>query len=102
MATAASIWVQSSAAMRIRPANRAVPHDPDGILPKLWLVVEWPPDAAEPGLLHPAPPGPKSGCAGLTRSLYSESYGNCSPSRPAHARPANAHTTVANAPTSTW
>jgi SRSO17 transposase len=35
-------------AMRIRPANRDIPRDPDGSLPDVWLIAEWPPDAPEP------------------------------------------------------
>jgi SRSO17 transposase len=34
--------------LRIRPANRDVPRAADGTLPEVWLIVEWPPDAAEP------------------------------------------------------
>ncbi|KRE50915.1 hypothetical protein ASG92_26395 [Arthrobacter sp. Soil736] len=36
------------AAVRVRPANRNVPRNPDGSLPELWLIAEWPADAAEP------------------------------------------------------
>jgi SRSO17 transposase len=35
-------------ATRIRPANRDIPRDPDGSLPDVWLIAEWPPDAPEP------------------------------------------------------
>jgi SRSO17 transposase len=35
-------------AIRVRPANRHIPHDPDGGLPEEWLIAEWPPDKAEP------------------------------------------------------
>ena len=35
-------------AMRVRPANREIPHNTDGSLPDCWLIVEWPPDKAEP------------------------------------------------------
>lgn len=34
--------------LRIRPANRDIPRNPDGSLPECWLIAEWPPDAAEP------------------------------------------------------
>jgi len=34
--------------LRIRPANRDIPRDSDGSLPEVWLIAEWPPDAAEP------------------------------------------------------
>ena len=36
------------AAVRVRPVNRNVPRNPDGSLPELWLIAEWPADAAEP------------------------------------------------------
>lgn len=32
----------------IRPANRDIPHGPDGSLPECWLIAEWPPGADEP------------------------------------------------------
>jgi SRSO17 transposase len=35
-------------AMRVRPANRDIPRNADGSLPECWLIVEWPPRAAEP------------------------------------------------------
>jgi SRSO17 transposase len=35
-------------AMRVRPANREIPRNTDGSLPDCWLIVEWPPDKAEP------------------------------------------------------
>jgi SRSO17 transposase len=35
-------------AIRIRPANRKIPHTNDGTLPEAWLIAEWPPHAAEP------------------------------------------------------
>jgi SRSO17 transposase len=35
-------------AMRIRPANRKIPHADDGSLPQTWLIAEWPPGASEP------------------------------------------------------
>jgi SRSO17 transposase len=35
-------------ALRIRPANRDIPRAADGSLPAVWLLAEWPPDAAEP------------------------------------------------------
>jgi SRSO17 transposase len=34
--------------LRIRPANRDIPRNPDGSLPECWLIAEWPPEAAEP------------------------------------------------------
>ena len=34
--------------LRIRPANRDIPRNSDGSLPDVWLIAEWPPDAAEP------------------------------------------------------
>ena len=34
--------------LRIRPANRDIPRGPDGSLSECWLIVEWPPDTAEP------------------------------------------------------
>jgi SRSO17 transposase len=34
--------------LRIRPANRDIPRTSDGSLPDVWLIAEWPPDAAEP------------------------------------------------------
>ena len=34
--------------LRIRPANRDIPRAEDGALPEVWLIAEWPPDAAEP------------------------------------------------------
>lgn len=30
------------AAVRVRPANRHLPHHPDGTLPEVWLLVQWP------------------------------------------------------------
>jgi SRSO17 transposase len=35
-------------ALRVRPANRNIPRDPDGNLPECWLLAEWPTGAAEP------------------------------------------------------
>jgi acyl-CoA synthetase (AMP-forming)/AMP-acid ligase II len=35
-------------AVRVRPANRHIPHDADGTLPEEWLIAEWPPDQSEP------------------------------------------------------
>ena len=35
-------------AMRVRPANHEIPRNTDGSLPDCWLIVEWPPDKAEP------------------------------------------------------
>jgi len=35
-------------AIRVRPANRDIPHADDGSLPQCWLLAEWPPEADEP------------------------------------------------------
>ena len=39
-------------ALRIRPAGRAIQRGPsvgdDGVLPECWLLIQWPPGAAEP------------------------------------------------------
>lgn len=35
-------------ALRVRPAGRHVRRDENGLLPERWLLVEWPPDTAEP------------------------------------------------------
>ncbi|WP_219420526.1 IS701 family transposase, partial [Pseudonocardia nigra] len=35
-------------ALRVRPANRDIPRNPDGTLPECWLLAEWPPGKAEP------------------------------------------------------
>ena len=35
-------------AIRVRPANHEIPRNADGSLPECWLIVEWPPDKAEP------------------------------------------------------
>ncbi|GAC1356181.1 MAG: hypothetical protein NVSMB4_17020 [Acidimicrobiales bacterium] len=35
-------------ALRIRPANRDIPRNPDGTLPECWLIAEWPPGKPEP------------------------------------------------------
>src|SRR6266571_4011588 len=35
-------------AIRVRPANRHIPHEADGSLPEEWLIAEWPPDKPEP------------------------------------------------------
>ena len=35
-------------ALRIRPANRDIPHADDGTLPEEWLIAEWPTGTAEP------------------------------------------------------
>jgi SRSO17 transposase len=35
-------------ALRVRPANRAIPRGGDGSLPQCWLIAEWPAGAAEP------------------------------------------------------
>lgn len=34
--------------MRVRPANRNLPKNPDGTLPEVWLLVEWPSHADAP------------------------------------------------------
>jgi SRSO17 transposase len=35
-------------AIRVRPANRDIPHAEDGSLPECWLLAEWPPGEDEP------------------------------------------------------
>jgi SRSO17 transposase len=35
-------------ALRVRPAGPATPRDSSGALPECWLLIEWPPDKAEP------------------------------------------------------
>lgn len=35
-------------ALRVRPANRTIPRDEDGVLPPDWLRAEWPVGAAQP------------------------------------------------------
>ncbi len=35
-------------ALRVRPANRTIPRDEDGVLPQAWLLAEWPAGAAQP------------------------------------------------------
>lgn len=35
-------------AVRVRPANRTIPREPNGSLPECWLIAEWPQDAAAP------------------------------------------------------
>jgi len=35
-------------AIRVRPANRNIPRNPDGSLPDCWLIAEWPPGEPEP------------------------------------------------------
>lgn len=35
-------------AVRVRPANRKLPKNPDGSLPVVWLLVEWPSRATAP------------------------------------------------------
>lgn len=35
-------------AIRVRPASRHIPRQPDGSLPDEWLIAEWPPDKPEP------------------------------------------------------
>jgi SRSO17 transposase len=35
-------------ALRVRPANRSIPRNPDGTLPDCWLIAEWPPGEPEP------------------------------------------------------
>lgn len=35
-------------ALRVRPANRDIPRNPDGTLPECWLIAEWPAGKPEP------------------------------------------------------
>ena len=35
-------------ALRVRPANRDIPRNPDGSLDECWLIAEWPPGESEP------------------------------------------------------
>jgi SRSO17 transposase len=35
-------------ALRVRPANRDIPRNPDGSLDECWLIAEWPPGEDEP------------------------------------------------------
>jgi SRSO17 transposase len=35
-------------ALRVRPANRDIPCNPDGSLDECWLLAEWPPGESEP------------------------------------------------------
>jgi SRSO17 transposase len=35
-------------ALRVRPANRDIPRNPDDTLPECWLIAEWPPEKPEP------------------------------------------------------
>jgi SRSO17 transposase len=35
-------------AIKVRPANRDIPRNPDGTLPTRWLLAEWPDGAPEP------------------------------------------------------
>jgi SRSO17 transposase len=35
-------------ALRVRPAGRSVPRQPDGSYPECWLLAEWPPKSPEP------------------------------------------------------
>jgi SRSO17 transposase len=35
-------------ALRVRPANRDIPRNPDGSLEECWLIAEWPPGEPEP------------------------------------------------------
>ncbi|MET4781331.1 IS701 family transposase [Glaciihabitans sp. UYNi722] len=35
-------------AVRVRPANRNIPRQPNGTLPACWLIAEWPQNATEP------------------------------------------------------
>jgi SRSO17 transposase len=35
-------------ALRVRPANRDIPRNPDGALPDCWLIAEWPAGKPEP------------------------------------------------------
>jgi SRSO17 transposase len=46
-------------AIRVRPANRDIPREPDGSLPACWLLAEWPPQADEPPITG-YPPSPKT------------------------------------------
>ena len=34
--------------VRVRPANRNLPKNPDGTLPAVWLLMEWPSNAETP------------------------------------------------------
>ena len=34
--------------LRVRPANRDIPRNPDGSLDECWLIAEWPPGEPEP------------------------------------------------------
>jgi SRSO17 transposase len=34
--------------IRVSPANRDIPRNPDGTLPTIWLLAQWPPDNDEP------------------------------------------------------
>jgi SRSO17 transposase len=36
------------AALRVRPAATSIPRDENGVLPEVWLMIEWPPDKDEP------------------------------------------------------
>jgi SRSO17 transposase len=36
------------AALRVRPAAAGIPRGRDGVLPEVWLMIEWPPDKDEP------------------------------------------------------
>ncbi|MEO9247473.1 transposase [Citricoccus nitrophenolicus] len=42
------IMTSRFAALRVRPAGRNLPRNPDGSLPECWLLAEWPTGAAEP------------------------------------------------------
>lgn len=35
-------------ALRVRPANREIPRNPDGSLPAVWLIAQWPPHQSAP------------------------------------------------------
>src|SRR5262249_43594801 len=35
-------------AIRVRPANRHIPRQPDGSLPEVWLIAEWPTGQPKP------------------------------------------------------
>jgi SRSO17 transposase len=45
---AGAVMSSRFAAVRVRPANRTIPRNPDGTLPDCWLILEWPDGASEP------------------------------------------------------
>jgi hypothetical protein len=49
-------------ALRVRPANRDIPHASDGSLPECWLLAEWPPVNPNPPITGcpPSMPTPRS------------------------------------------